>query len=149
MLKKTIIIIFLLFLKIHVSANEINIVSDRLEINDNTNESIFIGNVYADEDTFKIWSEKMIVKFDENRDQIDEIKSFNNVKIHHNDMTTNSDQALYLPSSQILKLTGNVHVTQGGNKIKCEELILDIKNSTSIMKGNSKNRLEATIISEE
>ena len=149
MLKKTIIIIFLLFLKIHVSANEINIVSDRLEINDNTNESIFIGNVYAEEDTFKIWSEKMIVNFDENRDQIDEIKSFNDVKIHHNDMTTNSDQALYLPSSQILKLTGNVHVTQGGNKIKCEELILDIKNSTSIMKGNSENRLEATIISEE
>ena len=149
MLKKSIIIIFLLFLKIHVSANEINIVSDRLEINDNTNESIFIGNVYAEEDTFKIWSEKMIVNFDENRDQIDEIKSFNDVKIHHNDMTTNSDQALYLPSSQILKLTGNVHVTQGRNKIKCEELILDIKNSTSIMKGNSENRLEATIISEE
>ena len=149
MLKIYIFIIFLLFLKIQVSANEINIVSDRLEINDNTNESIFIGNVYADEDTFKIWSEKMIVKFDENRDQIDEIKSFNNVKIHHNDMITNSDQALYLPASQILKLTGNVHVTQGGNKIKCDELILDIKNSTSIMKGNSKNRLEATIISEE
>ena len=149
MLKKYIFIIFFLFLKIHVSANEINIVSDRLEINDNTNESIFIGNVYAEEDTFKIWSEKMIVNFDENRDQIDEIKSFNDVKIHHNDITTNSDQALYLPSSQILKLTGNVHVTQGGNKIKCEELILDIKNSTSIMKGNSENRLEATIISEE
>ncbi len=149
MLKKTIIIIFLLFLKIHVSANEINIVSDRLEINDNTNESIFIGNVYAEEDTFKIWSEKMIVNFDENRDQIDEIRSFDNVKIHHNDMTTNSDEALYLPSSQILKLKGNVHVTQDGNIIKCEELILDIKNSTSIMKGNSENRLEATIISEE
>ena len=149
MLKKSIIIIFLLFLKIHVSANEINIVSDRLEINDDTNESIFIGNVYAEEDTFKIWSEKMIVNFDENRDQIDEIKSFNDVKIHHNDMTTNSDQALYLPSSQILKLTGNVHVKQGGNKIKCEELILDIKNSTSIMKGNSINRLEAIIISKK
>ena len=99
----------MLFLKIHVSANEINIVSDRLEINDNTNESIFIGNVYAEENTFKIWSEKMIVNFDENRDQIDEIRSFDNVKIHYNDMTTNSDQALYLPSSQILKLTGNVH----------------------------------------
>ena len=149
MLKKYIFIILFLFLKIHVSANEINIVSDRLEIDDNTNESTFIGNVYAEEDTFKIWSEKMVVKFNKNRDQIDEIESFEDVKIDHNDMTTNSDQALYLPSSQILKLTGNVHVTQGRNKIKCEELILDIKNSTSIIKGNSKNRLEATIISEE
>ena len=149
MLKKYIFIIFFLFLKIHVSANEINIVSDRLELNDNTNESIFIGNVYAEEDTFKIWSEKMIVKFNNDRDQIDEIQSFYDVKIHHNDMTTNSDRALYLPDTQILTLTGNVHINQAGNHIKCEELILDIKNSTSIMKGNSTKRLEAIIITEE
>ena len=149
MLKKYIFIIFLLFLKIQVSANEINIVSDRLEVNDNTNESIFIGNVYAEEDTFKIWSEKMVFKFNESRDQVDEIQSFYDVKIHHNDMITNSDQALYLPGTQILTLTGNVHVNQDGNQIKCEELILDIQNSTSIMKGNLAKRLEATIISKE
>tara|TARA_B100001248_G_scaffold209595_1_gene163722 strand:- start:144 stop:590 length:447 start_codon:yes stop_codon:yes gene_type:complete len=148
MLKKYTILFFLLFLKIQVSANEINIISDRLEINDNTNESIFIGNVYAEEDTFKIWSEKMVVKFNESRDQVDEIESFYDVKIHHNDMTANSDQALYLPDTQILRLTGNVHITQDGNQIKCEELILDIKNSTSIMNGNSIKRLEAIIISE-
>ena len=149
MLKKCVIIFFLLFLKTQVSANEINIVSDRLEINDNTNESIFIGNVYAEEDTFKIWSEKMVVKFNNDRDQIDEIQSFYDVKIHHNDMTTNSDRALYLPNTQILTLTGNVHISQAGNHIKCEELILDIKNSTSIMKGNSAKRLKAIIITEE
>ena len=149
MLKIYIFIIFLLFLKIQVSANEINIVSDRLEINDNTNESIFIGNVYAEEDTFKIWSEKMVFKFNESRDQVDEIQSFYDVKIHHNDMIANSDQALYLHGTQILTLTGNVHVNQDGNQIKCEELILDIQNSTSIMKGNSAKRLEATIISKE
>ena len=149
MLKKYIIIFFLLFLKTQVSANEINIVSDRLEINDNTNESIFIGNVYAEEDTFKIWSEKMVVKFNNDRDKIDEIQSFYDVKIHHNDMTTNSDRAFYLPDTQILTLTGNVRINQAGNLIKCEELILDIKNSTSIMKGNSAKRLEATIITEE
>ena len=149
MLKKYIFIIFFLFLKIDVTANEINIVSDRLEIDEKTNESIFTGNVYAEENTFKIWSERMVVKFNESRDQIDEIKSFEDVKIYHNDMTTNSDQALYLPATQILKLTGNVHITQDGNQIKCEELILDIKNSTSIMKGNSAKRLEAKIISKE
>ena len=64
-------------------------------------------------------------------------------------MTTNSDRALYLPHTQILTLTGNVHISQAGNHIKCEELILDIKNSTSIMKGNSAKRLEAIIITEE
>ena len=149
MLKIYTFIIFLLFLKIQVYANEINIVSDRLEINDNTNESIFIGNVYAEEDTFKIWSEKMVFKFNESRDQVDEIQSFYDVKIHHNDMITNSDQALYLPATQILKLKGNVHIIQHGNQIKCDELILDIKNSTSIMKGNSAKRLEAIIITEE
>ena len=76
MLKIYVFIIFLLFLKIQVSANEINIVSDRLEINDNTNESIFIGNVYAVEDTLKIWSEKMVFKFNESNDQVDKIQSF-------------------------------------------------------------------------
>ena len=91
----------------------------------------------------------MVVKFNESKDLVDEIQSFYDVKIHYNDMITNSDSALYLPNTQILILTGNVHVNQDGNQIKCEELILDIQNSTSIMKGNSTKRLEAIIISEQ
>ena len=44
-------------------------------------------------------------------------------------------------------MINNVEVWKNGNIIKCDELVLDIKNSTSIMKSKANQRVEALIIS--
>ena len=40
---------------------------------------------------------------------------------------------------------GNVEVIEKNNYVKCDELYIDIKNSTSIMRSNSSERVEAYI----
>ena len=42
-----------------------------------------------------------------------------------------------------------VEVKENNNLIKCDELFLDIENSTSIMRSNSENRVEAIIINND
>ena len=45
-----------------------------------------------------------------------------------------------------INIYGNVEVFENDNYVKCDELFLDIKNATSIMKSNSSKRVEAFII---
>tara|TARA_B100001248_G_scaffold109702_1_gene81823 strand:+ start:1494 stop:1961 length:468 start_codon:yes stop_codon:yes gene_type:complete len=128
-----------------VFADEIQIISDKLKVDRILNQSIFTGNVYAKDENFQIWSDKLIIKSNINGDGIETIQSFDQVKINYGNMVTLSDEAIFEPSKRILTLKGNVVAIEENNEIKCDELILDIENSTSIMKSDLKNRVQVTI----
>ena len=126
-------------------AKELQITSDRLEIDRNNKVSIFSGNTYAYENELQIWADRLTVKFNDTEEDIEELYAENNVKIIKQNITATSDIGIYFLSSNIVKLFNNVQVIENGNFIKCDELILDINNSTSIMKSGSSNRVEALI----
>jgi len=144
MFKKTFnIIIINLLLIINSYSNELKITSENLEVDRENKITVFLGDVYAYNKDIKIWSEKLIVKFDNN--EIEQLNAENSVKIIKEEITATGDIGLYYPKSEILNLLGNVEVIENNNYVKCDELYLDIKNSTSIMKSNSSNRVEAYI----
>ena len=139
-----IIVINLLFITYSYS-NELKITSENLEVDRKNKISIFSGDVYAHNNDIKIWSDKLIVKFDNIENEIEQLNAENSVKIIREEITATGDMGLYYPKSEILNLLGNVEVIEHNNYVKCDELYLDIKNSTSIMKSNSSNRVEAYI----
>ena len=145
MFKKTFnIIVINLLLIINSYSNELKITSENLEVDRENKITVFLGNVYAYNNDIKIWSEKLIVKFDKDN-EIEQLNAENSVKIIKEEITATGDIGLYYPKSEILNLLGNVEVIENNNYVKCDELYLDIKNSTSIMKSNSSNRVEAYI----
>ena len=144
------LIFFLLLIYINpILAEEIQITSDKLTVDRKVNQSTFTGNVYAENKTFKIWSDKLIIEFNEDDEEIEIIKSYNKVKINYENMSTLSDEAIYEPNTRILKLKGNVIAIENDNEITCDELILDIHNSTSIMKSNTLKKVKATIVTKK
>ena len=146
MFKKSLnIIIINLLLIINSYSNELKITSENLEVDRENKISIFLGDVYAHNEDIKIWSEKLIVKFDDIKNEIEQLNAENSVKIIREEITATGDVGLYYPKSEILNLLGNVEVVENNNYVKCDELYLDIKNSTSIMRSNSSNRVEAYI----
>ncbi len=146
MFKKTFnIIIINLLLIINSYSNELKITSENLEVDRENKITVFLGDVYAYNKDIKIWSEKLIVKFNNKENEIEQLNAENAVKIIKEEITATGDKALYYPKSEILNLLGNVEVIENNNYVKCDELYLDIKNSTSIMKSNSSNRVEAYI----
>ena len=146
MFKKSLnIIIINLLLIINSYSNELKITSENLEVDRENKITVFLGDVYAYNKDIKIWSEKLTVKFYNNENEIEQLNAENSVKIIKEEITATGDIGLYYPKSEILNLLGNVEVIENNNYVKCDELYLDIKNSTSIMKSNSPNRVEANI----
>ena len=149
MLKYLLYLAFInLFFSFGIHASELTINSNVLEVDRNNKISIFVGNVYAYNQDIKIWSEKISVKIKNNEKEIEELNAENKVKIINKGITATGEIAIYDPNKNILNMYGNVEVIENNNFVKCEELFLDLNNSTSIMKSSSFKRVEAIIINE-
>ena len=147
---KNILFIFLVLLYSTSSfANNIKIISDKLEIVRSKNVSIFSGKVYALEDNMKIWSDELILTSSKDEKTIKRINAKNNVKILREQLSIIGDEAVYDPLKNELTVIGEVKVSENDNIILCDEIIIDLENSSSIMKSESARRVEAIIISED
>ena len=143
---KNILIISLCFFFISIAnAKQIKIESDKLEIIRTENISIFSGKVYALEGNLEIWSEKLIVTSSEDEKEIREINAYGNVKILREELSINGNEAKYSPNKNTLVVFGEVKVMQRKNIILCDKIVVDLKNSSSIMSSNSTKRVEALI----
>jgi len=147
---RNVFLIFLFFvLSNAANAKQIRITSDKLEILRNDNISIFSGNVYAIENNLEIWSQKLIVFSNKDQTKIKEIKAQDDVRILKNGLSVTGNKAKYHPMNNTLAVNGQVTVMQNENIILCDEIIVDLTNSSSIMKSHSNKRVEAFIISEK
>ena len=140
------IVIINLLLTVNSYSNELKVTSENLEVDRENRISVFSGDVYAYNKDIRIWSEKLIVKFDKTLNEIEQLNAESSVKIIKDEVTATGDIGVYYPKSEKLNLLGNVEVIEKNNYVKCDELYLDIKNSTSIMRSNSSKRVEAYII---
>ena len=147
---KNIFFIFLILLYSTSSfANKVKIISDKLEIVRSKNVSIFSGKVYALEDNMKIWSDELILTSSKDEKTIKRINAKDNVKILREQLSIIGDEAVYDPLKNELTVIGEVKVSENDNIILCDEIIIDLENSSSIMKSESARRVEAIIISED
>ena len=137
-----------LFFTAFVYANELKITSQNLEVDRDKKISIFTGNVYAYNIDIQIWSEKLIVKFNENDNKIQLISAENEVKIVREGITATGNESEYNPNENTINMYGDVVVVENQNYVKSDELFLDLNNSTSIMRSITSKRVEAFIVSE-
>ena len=135
----------LLFFASNSFAKEINITSDNLIIDRKKNISIFTGSVYVNEKNLEIWADKLIVKFNNDQEEVEELVASVNVKIVRNDLIATGEKGLYFPLLEEIQMFDNVEIMENNNFIRCDELVIDIKNSISIMKSKSVSRVEAFI----
>ena len=144
-----ILIIFsLTFFNATSNNGNINFISDQLNIDMDKRKSIFTGNVYAYNETLKVWSDIMVINLKIKKDEIKEILASGNVKIIRllEGSEIYGDKAKYSLEEGLIIITGNVTVKENGNQITGNELVVDLNNSSSIMVGTNSNRVEALII---
>ena len=146
------IFIFITFLLTFFNASseniKINIISDKLQVDMDERKSTFTGNVYAHNTDLKVWSDKMVVNLKLKKDEIRDIIASGNVKIVRlvEGGEIYGDQANYSLENEIIIIKGNVIVKENSSQVNGNELIVDLKNSSSIMVGSDSNRVEAIII---
>ena len=144
------IMIILFFPFLTASANEggITITSNKLNVEMNKRKSTFTGNVYAFNETLKVWSDEITIKFKIEKDEIKEILANGNVKIIRlvEGSEIFGDTANYSLEEEVIIIKGNVVVIENGNQVRGNELVVDLKSSSSIMVGSDSNRVEALIV---
>ena len=132
-----------------ICKKQIKITSDKLEIIRADNLSIFSGNVHALEGNLEIWSEKLIITSSDDEKIIEKVDALNNVKIFRDELYIEGNKAKYDPIMNTLIVFGEVKVRQNENFILCDEIVVDLKKSSSIMRGGSTNRVKALIVSKD
>ena len=126
-------------------SDTIKITSEKLNVNRDNNISVFSGNVYAEDDNIKLWSDKVSIFYDETKKNVYEIIAEKNVKIIVNEVTAYGNYSKYLIDNEELLMKGDVVVIEKDNKIRSDQLILDLINSTSIMTAKTNSRVTAQI----
>ena len=126
-------------------SDTIKVSSEKLNVYRDDNISVFSGNVYAEDDTIKLWSDKISIIYHETKKSVYEIIAENNVKIIINGVTAYGDFSKYQVDNEELLIEGNVVVIEKDNKIHSDQLILDLANSTSIMTAKINSRVTAQI----
>ena len=141
------IITFIIFVFdfITIYSETIKISSEKLNVNRDNNISVFTGNVYAEDDKIRLWSDKISLFYDMNKKGVNEIVAEKNIKIIVNGVTAYGDFSSYQVDNEEILLEGDVVVMEEDNKIESDQLILDLVNSTSIMTAKKNSRVTAQI----
>jgi len=142
------LIFFLSFLNTSANESGITIISNKLNVEMDKRKSIFTGDVYAHNDILKVWSDELTIKLKTEKDEIKEILANGNVKIIRlvEGSEIYGNTADYSLEEETIIITGNVVVIENGNKVSGNELVVDLKSSSSIMVGSDSNRVEALIL---
>ena len=147
---KLVYLIIIVFLSSKTFSDEINnsyfyINSDKLIIQDNLFMSEFFGNAYARNGINHFWGDKILINYDNNK-KIKIITIIGNVKIKRFNEEVVGDKAVYSLESEKIKINGNVTVIKDGNILNGNELLVDLINSTSTIKGNVDEQVSAKVI---
>ena len=136
------------FLKISYS-DEILIESEELVITNEPLTTTFIGNVYAYDSEIKLWSDRILILYTEEENQIDQIKSFGNTRLVRENQEIISENMTYFVVDKKIYAKGNITLTQDENVMKGNELNVDLVKSTSIMKSNDISKVTVKINNDE
>jgi len=147
---KFLLLLIILTISTHVVADKLNaeniyINSEELIITSNPSISEFIGMAHARNGANQFWGDKILVYFNDSN-EIELISIIDNVKIRNNEEEITGDFAEYTLKLEEIKVTGNVVLIKDNSILTGDELIVDLLNSTSIIKSSNNNQVSAKII---
>ena len=136
------------FLKISYS-DEILIESDKLIITNEPLTTTFIGNVYAYDNEIKLWSDKILILYTEEENQIDQFKSYGNSILVKENQEIIAENITYFVVDKKIYAKGDITLTQDENVMKGNELNVDLVKSTSIMRSDDISKVTVKIKNDE
>lgn len=95
-----------------------------MEVDYSKKIAVFDENVFVNDPQGTVRADHMEVYFDKETNDIDQIYCKGDVKIHHQDRTSHSDEAVYETKEQKIILTGNPEILQGLDRYRAEKITI-------------------------
>jgi lipopolysaccharide export system protein LptA len=123
----------------------VKITADKFVVDDGAHLATFTGNVVVTRINLNVWAPKVVVDYgDGGPSNIKTFVASGGVRIKTPDQDATGEKAIYNPKTQLLRLTGNVMVINGGGTVGSADLVVDLAHNTSVFTSASKGKGKGT-----
>lgn len=115
---------------------KVNITADLFTIDEATHLAVFTGNVVVTHPTVTVHAPKVVATYGEGgTSDIETFEATGNVMLQTVDQNATGERAVFTPGDQLLRLTGNVVVTNSGGTVNANELVVNLATNVSTFTG--------------
>jgi lipopolysaccharide export system protein LptA len=123
----------------------IDITSDTVEADQKQNRVTFKGNVIAKQGDLTLYTNSLVVLYDQTAKKIKEIRGIGNVKIVQLDRRVTSHQATFNQEENKVVLEGDAVIREGENVVRGERVTYYINEEKAVVEGDGKGRVTTRI----
>lgn len=127
------------------SSMPINVKADELKADNKGKTAIFTGRVVARQEDVTIYSDKLIIYYGENQEQVDKIEAIGSVRILQTNRVGTGGHALYESKEGKITLTINPKVTQDKDSVSGKMIVYYLDEDRSVVTSGENARVEAII----
>lgn len=122
--------------------NPVKITSDKFQVDDNAHLATFTGKVVVIRRDLTVWAPRVVVDYGNGGpSNIESFTATGGVRIKTPNQDATGDQAVYDPDTELLHLVGHVMVISGGGTVGSPDLVVDLKNNTSVFTSKKGGRV--------
>lgn len=124
------------------AGTEVKVTADSFVIDQVTNKATFTGAVVITRGSMTMWADKAVVNYGEGGEgDIDGLDATGNVRIRTTGQEATGKRAVFTPDNSMLRLTGNVRVTNTTGTVTGPELLINLASNSSVFKGSEEGRV--------
>lgn len=132
-----------------MAQQKVNITADLFSLDEATKMAVFTGNVVVTHPTVTVWAPKVVATYGEGgTSDIETFEASGNVKLETEDQTATGERAVFTPADQLLRLTGNVVVTNSGGTVNADELVVNLATNVSTFTSGQGGRVTGVFTSQ-
>lgn len=120
----------------------VEITADIFTVQDTAHEAVFTGNVLVKHPTVTVWADKVVATYGEGgTSDIETFEATGAVRLKTDEQDATGERAVFTPADQLLRLTGNVKVTNSGGTVNASELVVNLETNVSTFTGGKGGRV--------
>ena len=123
-------------LKGHDSNAPVDVVADRIEVQDRADRAIFAGNVHVTQGNLTLDTARLTVAYASSGGiQIQRLDASGGVAVKSPSETANGDFGVYDLERKLITLVGNVQLNRGESRIIGSRLVIDLNSGRAVIDG--------------
>ena len=123
-------------LKGHNSDAPVDVVADRIEVQDRADRAIFAGNVRVRQETLTLDTARLTVAYSSAGGiQIQRLDASGGVVVRSPSETARGDFGIYDLNRRLITLIGNVQLNRGDSRISGSRLVIDLGSGRAVVDG--------------
>jgi lipopolysaccharide export system protein LptA len=127
-------------LKGHNSNAPVDVTADRIEVQDQADRAIFVGNVHAKQEDLSLDTQRLTVTYSGGQAnssgiQIRRLDAAGGVVVRSPSETAKGDIGIYDLDNKLITLLGSVQLNRGANQINGSRLVIDLNSGRAVVDG--------------